>query len=64
MRLKLVAALACAVAFAAGPAGAEPCGRDWRPEFARHGFDVRALTENYMQRQNTEIPVHEWDIHA
>jgi len=43
MRLKLVAALAFAVAFAAGPAGAEPCGRDWRPEFARHGFDGRSV---------------------
>ena len=40
-------------------------GATWQRRWvARHGFDVRALTENYMQRQNTEIPVHEWDIHA
>lgn len=40
-------------------------GATWQRRWvARHGFDVRALTENYMQRQNTEIPVHEWDLHA
>jgi gamma-glutamyl:cysteine ligase YbdK (ATP-grasp superfamily) len=40
-------------------------GATWQRRWvARHGFDVRALTENYMHRQNTEIPVHEWDVHA
>lgn len=40
-------------------------GATWQRRWvARHGFDVRALTENYMQRQNTEIPVHEWDLRA
>lgn len=40
-------------------------GATWQRRWvARHGFDVRALTEHYMQRQHTEIPVHEWDLHA
>lgn len=38
-------------------------GATWQRRWvAQHGFDVRALTENYMRRQNTEIPVHEWDV--
>ncbi len=38
-------------------------GASWQRRWvARHGFDVQALTEQYMHRQNSEIPVHEWDI--
>lgn len=44
MRLKFLGALACVAAFAAGPVvAATPCGQDWRPEFARHGFDGRTV---------------------
>ncbi len=38
-------------------------GAAWQRRWvAQHGFDVTALTEHYMRRQNTEIPVHEWDV--
>ena len=38
-------------------------GASWQRRWvAQHGFDVRALTENYMRRHNSEIPVHEWGI--
>jgi hypothetical protein len=40
-------------------------GANWQRRWvARHGFDVRALTENYMRRQATGQPVHEWDMQA
>ena len=46
-------------------AASDQNGATWQRRWvARHGFDVQALTENYMHRQNTEIPVHEWDVHA
>jgi len=36
-------------------------GASWQRRWvAHHGFDVRSLTESYMRRQNSEIPVHEW----
>jgi len=38
-------------------------GAAWQRRWvAAHGFDVRGLTEAYMRRQNSEIPVHEWDV--
>ena len=36
-------------------------GAVWQRRWVAHnGFDVRLLMENYMRRQNSEIPVHEW----
>ena len=38
-------------------------GSSWQRAYvARHGGDMCKLTEAYYQRQQTEQPVHEWDI--
>lgn len=38
-------------------------GAAWQRAFvARHGRDMAALTEAYWQRQESGLPVHEWDI--
>ena len=37
-------------------------GSNWQHAWvARHGRDMRALTEAYYERQNAGSPVHEWD---
>jgi gamma-glutamyl:cysteine ligase YbdK (ATP-grasp superfamily) len=37
-------------------------GTNWQRAFvARHGHDMRALTEAYYQRQQSGVPVHDWD---
>ena len=38
-------------------------GAAWQREWVRvHGLDFPELTQQYMHRQNSEIPVHEWDV--
>ncbi|KPK38258.1 MAG: glutamate--cysteine ligase [Gammaproteobacteria bacterium SG8_47] len=37
-------------------------GALWQREYvARHSADMRMLTEAYLKRQNSGLPVHEWD---
>jgi gamma-glutamyl:cysteine ligase YbdK (ATP-grasp superfamily) len=38
-------------------------GAGWQRAFvARHGRDMSALTQAYWERQESGVPVHEWDI--
>lgn len=38
-------------------------GAVWQRAFvARHGRDMQALSEAYFQRQQSSLPVHEWEI--
>ncbi|MEE8321461.1 MAG: glutamate--cysteine ligase, partial [Gammaproteobacteria bacterium] len=38
-------------------------GATWQRNWVQqHGADMDALSREYMQRQQTEVPVHEWDV--